>query len=732
MIFKFVPFQQFYLTGKIPLRWVWLLPFLIQVTVAVSLTGWLSIRNGQEAVEELAFELGKRSTSNIEQHIQTYLSLPHEILNVIASGIESGHINPQDFSDLERFFLGQMKHLPQEASLSYGNELGDYIGIRSTETGENNLIVRDRTTAPNWELYQLDSAGNRVKKLLSEPYDARNRPWYQAAVQAKKTTWSPVFISAARFLPLAYAVYPIYNPQNQLQGVLGYSIVMDQMNEFLKALKISDNGQSFILEPSGTLLATSVPEPLVIQTSNESKLRLAVNSETPLIRDVSQSLLAEFKSFSAIQQPTQRVFSFDHQPYLVQVLPLRDEWELNWLIVVVIPKADFMEQINANTRMTIVLCLVALFLTIVVGSFTSRWMVQPIWRLNESSHAIARGYWNQTVQTTSLIKELNLLGLSFNQMAKQLEHSFTELKIANEELESRVTERTQALSQTLEELKHSQLQLIQTEKLSSLGQMVGGVAHEINNPINFIHANIPYVDEYCQDLLNLLELYQASFPEVPPEIEAKMDEIELEFLQKDLQNILSSMKVGTLRIREIVQSLRNFSRLDEAEFKEVGIQGDLENTLFMLQSRLKGVKDLRDLEVIKDYQDLPKIQCFPSQLNQVFLNIINNAIDALEPLRKLTKQSAQQPKIWVQTSVQDSEHIEIRIRDNGMGIPEEIRAKIFDPFFTTKPIGQGTGLGLSISYQIIVKQHGGMIIYESEPDQGTEFIITLPIHQALG
>ncbi|MEQ9484984.1 PAS domain S-box protein [Coleofasciculus sp. F4-SAH-05] len=302
--------------------------------------------------------------------------------------------------------------------------------------------------------------------------------------------------------------------------------------------------------------------------------------------------------------------------------------------------------------------------------------------------------------------------------------------------EEREREKTQELQLTLNELKRTQTQLIQAEKMSSLGQMVAGIAHEINNPTSFIYGNIEPATEYAQTLLHLVQLYRQHYPEPVSAIAEELDTIDVDFIAYDFPKLLASMEEGANRIIKIVQSLRNFSRLDEAECKQVNIQDGIDNTLLLLQHRLKEQSHRPQIQVIKDYCQLPKIKCYPGQLNQVFMNILSNAIDALE--EKLETDLDFEPKIWVRTAVisgeegsKDSESqggskVVIYIVNNGAEIPTEVDQRIFDPFFTTKPVGKGTGLGLSISYQIVVERHGGELRCDSIPGQGTEFAIELP------
>jgi two-component system, NtrC family, sensor kinase len=287
-------------------------------------------------------------------------------------------------------------------------------------------------------------------------------------------------------------------------------------------------------------------------------------------------------------------------------------------------------------------------------------------------------------------------------------------------------QRTNEVNQALESLKQTQLHLVQGEKMAALGQLVAGIAHEINNPVNFIYGNLTYVREYTQDLLEFVQLYQKHYPNPVDEIQERAENLDLEFLQGDLMKILGSMEMGSDRIRDLVLSLRNFSRLDESEIKPVDIHAGIDSTLVILQHRLKAKPDFPAIQIIKYYEHLPEVECYPSQLNQVFMNILSNAIDALE------ESAIASPSITIQTSVIKTNWVTVCITDNGVGIAESIRSQLFNPFFTTKPVGKGTGLGLSISYQIITEKHGGKIECHSTLGQGTEFVVQIPVQCGKG
>jgi PAS domain S-box-containing protein len=300
-------------------------------------------------------------------------------------------------------------------------------------------------------------------------------------------------------------------------------------------------------------------------------------------------------------------------------------------------------------------------------------------------------------------------------------------EVALQQSESQLRVKNQELQHTLHQLKQTQAQLIQNEKMVGLGRTIAGIAHEINNPIGFIYGNITHARDYASDLLHLVQLYAQHYPEPIPEIQRQIEALDLNFVAEDFPKLLKSMEMGANRIREIVLSLRNFSRLDEADAKKVDIHEGIDNTLLILQYRLTRQPFRSEIQVIEDYGQLPLVECYPSKLNQVFMNLLNNAIDALET-------HSTPGIITIRTETRQEERgnvsrhfIVIRIADNGPGIPEDVKKHIFDPFFTTKPIGAGMGLGLSISHSIIVEKHGGQLWCISEPDCGTEFVIELPV-----
>ncbi|RCJ21667.1 PAS domain-containing sensor histidine kinase [Nostoc sp. ATCC 43529] len=435
------------------------------------------------------------------------------------------------------------------------------------------------------------------------------------------------------------------------------------------------------------------------------------------------------------QQYFRAINSFDRdiELFLAQLIE-----RANQQSIVVEEQLENLYQVQRIISFAVVQVIIILF----VSKFMLIWrpIVKSLQNLQTGTSEIAAGNLDYRLDIHTK-DEVEDLADAFNHMAIKLAESRetlmknTELTHMNQRLELEISERKQAqleLQKALQELQSTQAQLIQTEKMSSLGQLVAGVAHEINNPVNFISGNIIYVSEYTKHLLDLVQLYQEEFPNDRAKIQEKIEDIDLEFVVEDLPKILSSMKMGSQRIEQIVLSLRTFSHLDEADMKEVDIHEGIESTLLILQNRFKAKPERPKIEIIKEYGKLPLVECYAGQLNQVFMNVINNAIDALDMWNAQRSQQEIEnnpSQIIINTKMIDNNRVVIKIADNGPGMTQEVKQKLFDPFFTTKPVGQGTGLGLSISYQIIVQKHSGVLRCNSQLGEGTEFWIEIPLHQ---
>lgn len=438
---------------KLPLRWVLVVPFVLQISVAVGLTGYLSLKNGEQAVNDLAARLSREITARIAENIRTFAEVPHLFLQMNASAIRTGNLNIEDFPSLERYIWHQIRLTNLIRTLYYGNQEGDFI--RGQTGGTDLLQIRDQSTASRRNIYRLDQQGNRLAITKTDDFDPRIRPWYKAAKQVGKPTWSPIYVFAAEPELGITPVAPLYKDSGNLRGVLAIDFTLSQISEFLRNLKISRSGQAFIIERSGDIVASSANELPFVTTKEGRERRNAVISTNVLIRGAASYLQKQFKTFDKINRNQQLVFTLDGKRHFLQVTAMQDGRGLDWLMVVVIPEADFMERIEANTRSTILLCLGALILATVLGILTARSITQPISRLSAASWTLAKQAANSELASTNLeqkvemqgAKELRVLAQSFNHMAQKLRESFRALEVANQELEQRVLARTNDLNE---------------------------------------------------------------------------------------------------------------------------------------------------------------------------------------------------------------------------------------------------------------------------------------------
>jgi predicted ATPase/signal transduction histidine kinase len=498
------------------------------------------------------------------------------------------------------------------------------------------------------------------------------------------------------------------------QAVSG-EIVLDKLIEQLLKIVMENAGacsSCLILEKEGLLQveATATVDPYEVVWWSSTPITTIETDDRKFLLPVSVINYVARTQENVMMNDTTWQGNFANDPYIIQQKPK------SLLCMPIVNQGKLIGILYLENNL-------------ISGAFT----VERLEVLKLLSTQVAVSLKNALLYTNleNTTEDLRLAKVQLEYHNQNLETSVKQRTIELQEKNQQLKAQASELKKALHELKQTQTQLIQIEKMSSLGQLVAGIAHEINNPINFIYGNISHTKQYFQDLIKLLHLYEQQYPDATPEIQDELENIDLEYLMSDLPQMLNSMKIGAERIRQIVLSLRNFSRLDEANMKQVNIHEGIDSSLLLIQNRLKVKSDGTSIiEVIKEYGSLPLVECYAGQLNQVFMNLLVNSIDVLEEKRKQEKvqgNTSFSPVIRIHTSIIDANCIEIRIADNGFGMTEEVHQKIFDPFFTTKPVGAGTGMGLAISYQIIVEKHKGKLTCISVPGQGAEFIIQIPV-----
>lgn len=516
--------------------------------------------------------------------------------------------------------------------------------------------------------------------------------------------WTALYFDRPAARWMVSLITPVDDSRGNHVATIGNDIILNDLMEVTLKDKFP-NSYNLIFQDNGQIIVH--PDRMDELKASDGKLNLQGIDDPELKRIFSQAKLLN-QPIEIIKDPEGKSF-----------------WAItkingpNWYWVTVYPQSELTMKALISTVPLVIFGFLALLIELfLLYQILRRNVHQPLAKLAIATESLAQGNFEMELETERR-DEIGSLARSFTSMASQLQTSFSQLATYNETLETQVQTRTQELENTLMDLQLTQSQLVQSEKMSSLGQMVAGIAHEVNNPIGFVHGNLEYAESYLQLLIKHIDLFHAQST-IPMEIKDHAEVIELAFIQTDFPKLLASMKMGTSRIKEIVSSLQNFSRLDGVDIKASDLHQGLDSTLLILNHRLKRLPQ-KPIIIEKNYGALPLVNCFPGLLNQVFINIIGNAIDALEPVDTA--------KITI-TSKHIDNYAEIIISDNGLGIPEAVIEKLFDSFFTTKEIGKGTGLGLSISYQIVVDRHLGTLVCKSSPD-GTAFMIRIPIDSTI-
>ncbi len=680
MLFRIFSPQGFLGQQKPSLRLVLVLPFILQIFAAVGLTGYLSLRNGQKAVSDLATQLQQEVSNRVSAHLDDYLATPHEINQLNLRAIELNLINLEDLYSLGRYYQEQMRVFPDFGYINFANEKGEFVGVARADNGEFELDIIELSHLGTYHKYATDNQGNPTDLLNTYPYNHLIDGWYKDAVKAGKPLWTSIYNWEDQPEIMAIsASYPVYDHANNLIGVLGIDHLLSEVSKFLQQLDISPSAKTFILERNGVLVGTSSSEPFYTIVDGEAQRLNAIESSDPLIQATAKFLQAKFGDFSQINSRQQLDFYINRDHHFVRVTPWQDEFGLDWLVVVAVPESDFMVQINANTRTTILLCLAALGVATFLSWYTSRSIIQPILNLSQASQAIASGDLNQNVNNTPKVKELGILAQSFNRMAQQLRESFTIL-------ETRVEERTFELKAAKEAADSAN---------QAKSEFLANMSHELRTPLNAI--------------LGFTQVMQRD-----SSIKQEQQE-NLAIINRSGEHLLAL--IGDVLDMSKIEAGRII--LNENSFDLYRLLDSLEQ---MLQFKAQG-KNLRLLFELS--AQVPQyIKADANKLRQVLINLISNAI-------KFTAEGGITLRVFL--TAKEPLNINFEVEDTGAGIATEELATLFEPFVQTetgRKSQQGTGLGLPISRKF-VQLMGGNLTVASKIGQGSKFSFTIPVSLAL-
>ncbi|MEG5170928.1 response regulator [Microcoleus sp. B3-D7] len=706
---------------KLPLRTVLIVPFVLQIVGAVGLVGYLSFRNGQKAVNNLASQLMSEVTLRVEQNLQVYLTTPHQINQTKLDAVKLGLLNMENLSAWEKYLWRQVQLYPYINFTSVGNNRGDYRSGEQLSNGSRTMNVIEKSTGLNFNSYNTNALGDRTTvTTLVKNYDNRQHPAYQKAVKVRKATWSSVFVSLLEPTLLISAIQPVYSDKNQLEGVLFTALRLDHLGRFLNNLKVGKSGQTFIIDRQGTLLATSTTEKPFRTKGNDRQLFKVEESSNPFTQATAKHLNAKFKKLDQIKKSELLSFEIDDKRQFLKVLPFQDGKGLDWVIVVVVPEADFTKEIDANTRTAVLLCFAALGVAVVIGILTSQWVTNPILSLNTAAKNIAKGEWDKTVESERS-DELGELAKSFNSMAQQLQQSF-------ETLEQRVQERTAELA-----VAKDKAEVANQAKSTFLANM----SHELRSPLNAI--------------LGFSQLMTRS-----------------QTLSPEHQENISIISSSGEHLLTLINNVLDLSKIESGRTTLNPHKIDLYRLLNDLEDMFQLKADDKHLQLVFDRSpDVPQyIEADELKLRQILINLLNNSlkftheggvavrvskqllvginqqdtggkVDNSETSKnteitpskglKISQVSQSENPIFVaqndEAASTSSFFLHFEVEDTGSGIATNELDDLFEPFVQTKTgkdSQEGTGLGLPISCKF-VELMGGQMSVCSAVGKGTNF-----------
>lgn len=688
----------------IPLSFVLVVPFVLQIFATVGVVGYLSFKNGQKAVSELSMRLSSEVGDRVDQHLDNYLELPYRLAQIDVDALETGLLDIRNFQDTGRYFWKQADVYRNITFIGYYLANGEGVAAQRWPPGAGVSIVEHSLTDGKDYNYATDSQGNRTTLLDATEYYAPDEQWYRDAVQAGKPAWTNIYASEEfDGYVAASAAYPIYDTSQQLIGIFGVDYLLSDVSSFLHSLKVSPNGQVFILERNGLLIGSSSQTNVYNLVNGETQRVSALNSSDSTIQATARYLQHQFGDFNRIQRSHYLEVPINQEMQFVQVEPWQDSYGLDWLVVVTIPKSDFMEQINANTRTTILLCACALFVATGLGLLTARWITRPISNLSRASQAIADGNLDQNLHMNS-IQELRMLSRSFNWMAQQIKDSF-------DLLENRVAQRTEQLAEAKQLAEHAKEEALVASQAKS--DFLANMSHELRTPLSGI--------------LGYAQILQRS---------STMSAQELRWVTT-IQNCGSHLLT-------LINDILDLSKIEARKL-------DLYPTDFHFLSFLEGVADIFRLKAVeKGVQfsfihspNLPTgINADEKRLRQILINLLSNAIKftdkgsvsfKVETIQLCSKAQAANEKELLNLKSPSLFTIRFCIQDTGIGMSPEQLEKIFSPF---EQVGnhqhnaEGTGLGLAIS-QRIAQAIGSEIHVSSQLGKGSTFWLDVNLPEAV-